>query len=91
MGVTPVWLQDSELTGGIDVQPDMLLGVVDTPGYAYDVTALAGMPILLIMPMVCVFSMYGDLNHPVDVGFYDTPGLSRGVAVSRWVCLCGRF
>ena len=79
--LTPLWLQDSDLTGDVAVSRGEV-GFYDTPGsahgvavsgpYAYVADGGAGLRVIDI----------SDPAHPTGVGFYDTPGWAYGVAVS---------
>ncbi len=80
---SPLWLQDSDMTGGAAVSAPVEVGFSYTPGgpargvavsgeYAYVADEDFGLHIIDV----------SDPAHPAEVGFYDTPGDDFDVAIS---------
>jgi len=81
LGLTPLWLKDSDLSGNVTVSRGEM-GFYDTPGYAYGVAISGKHAYVADYDKGLRVIDISDPAHPYEVGFYDTPGQAWGVAVS---------
>ena len=89
LGVTPLWLQDSDLTGSASFPADPLMGAYDTPDIAYSVAVSGGYAYVADGYSGLRVVDVSDPANPVETGFYDTPDTCLRCGGLRRVRLCG--
>jgi PKD repeat protein len=80
-GSTPLWLQESDLSGNVTVFRGEV-GFYDTPAISYDVAVSGTYAYVADNSSGLRVIDISDPANPTEVGFYDTPGYANGVAVS---------
>jgi PKD repeat protein/subtilisin family serine protease len=80
-GSTPLWLQESDLSGDVMVFRGEV-GFYDTPAIPYDVAVSGTYAYVADNSSGLRVIDISDPANPTEVGFYDTPGYANGVAVS---------
>ena len=83
MGLTPVWLEDSELTGSTAFSYNPLVGACDTLDSTYGVAVVGEYAYVADWDNGLRVIDVSDPSHPAEIGFYDTPGYANDVFISN--------